>query len=217
MVFLWRRPSRAHARWVWAGGLALGAAAALAQPAVHPVRAAQIAAGQAIAQARCAVCHGDQGQSVAPDFPRLAGQNASYMHKQLMDFAEGRRKSPVMLDKAQQLSSEQMYAVGLYYQSLKPAVTWVADVPMAQVGQFVYDRGNPHSALPACVTCHGTGARGTAELPRLAGQHPEYIIKQVKAFQSGQRANDHTIMHLIASRVSDMELQAVATYLGGLQ
>ncbi|MDV7389737.1 cytochrome C, partial [Arthrospira platensis SPKY1] len=65
--------------------------------------------------------------------------------------------------------------------------------------------------------CHGTGARGTTELPRLAGQHPEYIIKQVKAFKSGDRVNDNTIMHLIASRVSDMELQAVATYLGGLK
>jgi cytochrome c553 len=176
-----------------------------------------MAAGESIAKDRCAVCHGEQGQSVAPDFPRLAGQNASYMHKQLMDFADGRRQSAVMLGKARQLTSEQMYALGLYYQSLKPAVTLVADAQLAQVGQFVYDRGNPHSALPACVTCHGTGARGTTELPRLAGQHPEYIIKQVKAFKSGDRANDNTIMHLIASRVSDMELQAVAANLGGLK
>ncbi len=181
------------------------------------MRASQVAAGETIAQQRCAVCHGDQGQSVAPDFPRLAGQNANYLYKQLVDFSEGRRRSPVMLDKAQALSPEQMYAVGLYYQGLKPSVTLAADAPLAQVGQFVYDRGNPYTSLPACVTCHGTGARGTAELPRLAGQHPEYLIKQVKAFKSGDRANDNTIMHLIASRVSDMELQAVATYLGGLK
>lgn len=212
-----RRTTRAHFRSGLVLILALTAASVWAQPAANPLRAAQIAAGESIAKDRCAVCHGEQGQSVAPDFPRLAGQNASYMHKQLMDFADGRRKSAVMLEKAKQLSSEQMYTLGLYYQSLKPAVTLVADAQLAQVGQFVYDRGNPHSALPACVTCHGTGARGTTELPRLAGQHPEYIIKQVKAFKSGDRANDNTIMHLIASRVSDMELQAVATYLGGLK
>lgn len=190
---------------------------AWAQAAVPPMWAAQVAAAEAIAQQRCAVCHGDQGQSVAPDFPRLAGQNASYLFKQLKDFSEGKRKSTVMGDKAQALTAEQMYALGLYYQSLTPSVTLVTDAQLAQVGQFVYDRGNPHTALPACVTCHGTGARGTAELPRLAGQHPQYLIKQVMAFRSGERANDNTIMHLVASRVSDMELQAVATYLGGLK
>ena len=179
--------------------------------------AGEDATAEAIAQQRCAVCHGDQGQSVAPDFPRLAGQNASYLFKQLKDFSEGKRKSTVMGDKAQALTAEQMYALGLYYQSLTPSVTLVTDAQLAQVGQFVYDRGNPHTALPACVTCHGTGARGTAELPRLAGQHPQYLIKQVMAFRSGERANDNTIMHLVASRVSDMELQAVATYLGGLK
>lgn len=187
------------------------------QTPVNPLRASQLAAGEAIAQQRCAVCHGDQGQSVAPDFPRLAGQNANYLYKQLVDFSAGKRKSAVMLDKAKTLSQEQMYAVGMYYQSLKPSVTLVVDTQLAQVGQFVYDRGNPHTSLPACVTCHGTAARGTADLPRLAGQHPEYLIKQVQAFRSGDRANDNTIMHLIASRVSDMELQAVATYLGGLK
>ena len=217
MLFLSRRLQGASVRVAVAWALAVFCAAVQAQAPGNPLRAAHIAAGEAIAKDRCAVCHGDQGQSVAPDFPRLAGQNASYMHKQLKDFADGKRQSAVMLDKAKQLTSEQMYAIGLYYQSLKPSVTLVADVQLAQVGQFVYDRGNPHTSLPACVTCHGTGARGTTELPRLAGQHPEYIIKQVKAFKSGDRVNDNTIMHLIASRVSDMELQAVATYLGGLK
>jgi cytochrome c553 len=208
----------------FAGRLWLGACLALAAglAPVHaqtpsPMQAAQLRLGEAVAKDRCATCHGDQGQSVAPDFPRLAGQNARYIHKQLQDFAQGKRNSAVMLDKAKSLSEEEMFAIGLYYQSLKPAVTAVTDEQLAQVGQFVYDRGNSHSALPACVTCHGTGARGTAELPRLAGQHPEYIVRQIKAFKKRERSNETSIMHVVADRVSDMELQAVAAYLGGLK
>lgn len=181
------------------------------------LQAAQLRLGETLAKDRCAVCHGDQGQSVAPDFPRLAGQNARYLHKQLQDFAKGSRNSEVMLDKAKALSDEQMFALGLYFQSLQPAMTTVTDEQLAQVGQFVYDRGNSHSALPACVTCHGTGARGTAELPRLAGQHPAYIVRQIKAFKSRERSNETSIMHVVADRVSDLELQAVAAYLGGLK
>jgi cytochrome c553 len=193
------------------------ASMAWGQGAVQSLRSQHIAAGQALATERCAVCHGEQGQSVAPDFPRLAGQNAAYVLKQLQDFASGHRLSPVMLDKARQLSDEQMWAIGLFYQSMRPTVTLVADPKLAQVGEFVYERGNTHTALPACVTCHGTAARGTAELPRLAGQHPDYIVRQMKAFKDRSRSNDSAIMHLVAERISELELQAVAAYLGGHQ
>lgn len=181
------------------------------------LRTQQIMAGQALATERCAVCHGEQGQSVAPDFPRLAGQNAGYVFKQLKDFASGHRASPVMLDKAKQLSDAQMFAIGQFYQSMRPTVTQAADAKLAQVGEFVYERGNIHSSLPACVTCHGTAARGTAELPRLAGQHPDYIVRQMRAFKDRSRSNDSAIMHLVAERISEMELQAVSAYLGGLK
>lgn len=181
------------------------------------LRSQQMAVGQALATERCAVCHGEQGQSVAPDFPRLAGQNAAYVFKQLKDFASGKRSSEVMLDKARQLSDEQIFAIGQFYQSMQPTLTKAADPQLTQVGGFVYERGNPHSALPACVTCHGSAARGTSELPRLAGQHPDYIVRQMKAFKNGSRSNDSTIMRLVAERISEMELQAVAAYLGGHQ
>jgi len=187
------------------------------QTPLGSLRSQHIANGQALATERCAVCHGEQGQSVAPDFPRLAGQNAGYVFKQLKDFASGHRSSPVMLEKARQLSDEQMFAIGQFYQSMHPTVTKVADAKLAQVGEFVYERGNTHTALPACVTCHGSAARGTAELPRLAGQHPDYIVRQMKAFKDRSRMNDSAIMHLVADRISEMELQAVAAYLGGHQ
>jgi cytochrome c553 len=181
------------------------------------LRSQHIAAGQALASERCAVCHGEQGQSVAPDFPRLAGQNAAYVMKQLKDFASGARSSPMMGDKAKQLNEEQMFAIGMFYQSMRPTVTQTVDPKLAQVGEFVYERGNTHTSMPACVICHGTAARGTAELPRLAGQHPDYIVRQMKAFKDRSRNNDNAIMHLVADRITDMELQAVAAYLGGLK
>ena len=173
--------------------------------------------GKAISSAQCAVCHGEQGQSVAPDFPRLAGQNANYIAKQLQDFASGKRVSQFMVDKVAKLNADQMYALGVYFQSLKPSQTPVVDTKLAQVGEFIYERGNPHTALPACVSCHGTGARGTNLLPRLAGQHPDYLVKQVKAFKTRERNNDNAVMHMVAERVSDLELQAVSAYLGGLK
>jgi len=181
------------------------------------LRSQHIAAGQALASERCAVCHGEQGQSVAPDFPRLAGQNAAYVMKQLKDFASGARSSLMMGDKAKQLNEEQMFAIGMFYQSMRPTVTQAVDPKLAQVGEFVYERGNTHTSMPACVICHGTAARGTAELPRLAGQHPDYIVRQMKAFKDRSRNNDNAIMHLVANRITDMELQAVAAYLGGLK
>lgn len=181
------------------------------------LRSQHIAAGQALASERCAVCHGEQGQSVAPDFPRLAGQNAAYVMKQLKDFASGARSSLMMGDKAKQLNEEQMFAIGMFYQSMRPTVTQAVDPKLAQVGEFVYERGNTHTSMPACVICHGTAARGTAELPRLAGQHPDYIVRQMKAFKDRSRNNDNAIMHLVADRITEMELQAVAAYLGGLK
>lgn len=181
------------------------------------LRSQQMAVGQALATERCAVCHGEQGQSVAPDFPRLAGQNAAYVMKQLKDFASGARTSPMMGDKAKQLNEEQMFAIGVFYQSMRPTVTQAVDPKLAQVGEFVYERGNTHTSMPACVICHGTAARGTAELPRLAGQHPDYIVRQMKAFKDRSRNNDNAIMHLVADRITEMELQAVAAYLGGLK
>jgi cytochrome c553 len=215
-LFVVKRPVVVGLVACWVGlltfsGLAWG------QGASASLRSQHIAAGQALATERCAVCHGEQGQSVAPDFPRLAGQNAGYVFKQLKDFASGHRSSPVMLDKARQLTDEQMFAIGQFYQSMRPTVTLVADPKLAQVGEFVYERGNTHTGLPACVTCHGSAARGTAELPRLAGQHPDYIVRQMKAFKDRSRSNDNAIMHLVADRISQLELQAVSAYLGGHQ
>lgn len=176
-----------------------------------------IATGAQLAAKYCAACHGANGQGVASDFPSLAGQHEKYLAKQLRDFASGVRDSTVMDVKAAVLSECSIRAVSRYYQSQKPLVSPAKDPMLANAGAFVYERGNPYTGLPACVSCHGTGGRGNAELPRLAGQHPLYIERQLKKFVDRSRTDDRAVMNVIASRMSEMEMKAVVEYLGALQ
>ncbi|MDM7463017.1 MAG: c-type cytochrome [Tepidimonas taiwanensis] len=187
---------------------ALGAQAQGADP---------LARGERLAREHCAVCHGACGQSVAPNFPRLAGQNAGYLMTQLDAFARGERKDPTMAEKVKGLSAEDREAVAMYYASQKPGHTPSGDTLLLAVGQFIYERGNRHSGLPPCAICHGKQATGSTELPRLAGQHPQYLIRQMQAFRQGAAQRDSAIMRVMAHRLSDLELEAVAAYLGNLQ
>jgi cytochrome c553 len=201
---------------VSAGALAVAALAApvFAQPAAN---AEVLAQGAALALAHCAACHGIGGQSASPSFPRLAGQNERYLVKQLRDFATGSRTSSVMKDKAAVLNEAAIQALALHYSRQSAASTVSDDAQLVAVGQFIYERGNVYSGLPACLSCHGTQARGTAELPRLAGQHPRYLEQQLQQFSQRQRRNDNAIMNVIASRLSDLESRAVTEYLGNLK
>jgi len=176
-----------------------------------------MAQGAALAQAHCATCHGAAGQSASPGFPRLAGQNERYLVKQLRDFATGARTSSVMKDKASVLNEAGIQALALHYSRQSAASTPSDDAQLVAVGQFIYERGNIYSGLPACLSCHGTQARGTAELPRLAGQHPRYLEQQLQQFSQRQRRNDSAIMNVIASRLSELESRAVTEYLGSLK
>lgn len=202
----------------WALGVAglLLSAGALAQQAIVPA-GDDLETGAKLAAKHCAACHGLNGQGVSPEFPSLAGQNEKYLAKQLRDFATGVRDSSVMDMKAAVLSECSIRAVSKYYQSQKPAVTPPSDAMLAGAGSFVYQRGNPYSGLPGCVACHGTGGRGNAELPRIAGQNKPYLERQLRRFASSDRVNDGSVMHMVASRLSEMELKAVVEHLGGMQ
>jgi cytochrome c553 len=185
---------------------------------VNPTAASDdIATGEKLAAQHCAPCHGANGQGATADFPSLAGQNEKYIIKQLRDFASGVRDSAVMDSKAAVLSECSIRALAKFYQSQKPKVKPTTDAGLAAVGAFIYDRGNPYSGLPACVSCHGTGARGRAELPRLAGQSPLYIERQLRLFVDKNRANDGAVMSMIASRMSELEMKAVAEHLGAMK
>lgn len=201
-------------RWAVGGQIGLGVAVWWAAQAMAQTGPPD---GALLAQAKCASCHGPAGQSATEAFPRLAGQNAKYLVKQLQDFGAGRRINATMKEKVAGLGMAELDAIALYYQAQRPVTSPPKDQALAQVGYFVFDRGNPLSGVPACLACHGTGARGTATLPRLAGQHPAYLVRQLEAFASKHRQNDSAIMSVVAARLTPLETMAVAEYLGGLQ
>jgi cytochrome c553 len=177
------------------------------------------AKGQAIAGQICAACHMPDGNSVIPQNPRLAGQHAEYISKQLSGFKSGERKNPIMMGMASVLTPEQMVDVGAWFESQKPAVPGAKDKALAEAGQKIYRGGKPGAGVPACAGCHSpSGAGIPAQYPRLAGQHPEYVLAQLKAFRAGERANGNAAqMMTIASRLSDKEMEALAEYVAGLK
>lgn len=183
------------------------------------------AKAQAIVTQVCAACHAADGNSVTPANPKLAGQHAEYITKQLRNFKDavkdpnkdGVRRSAVMGGIASTLSDQDMLNLGVYFseKTMKPDS---AKLPY-DLGQKVYRGGNAGTGLPACAACHGpTGAGIPTQFPRLGGQHADYILTQLKAFRAGDRANDAgKMMRTIANKMSDQEMLGVANYIAGLK
>jgi cytochrome c553 len=169
-----------------------------------------------IVSGRCFLCHGMEGESASPVFPRLAGQHSEYIAKQLNDFKSGKRKSDTMKPQSEELTPAEMKALGAFFQSKKAASTPSKDEELVAVGKFVFNRGNQFSGLPSCSSCHGGKGYGTPQLPRLAGQHPRYIEDQLKQFNKRERTNDNAVMHTVASKLSELETHAVAEYIATL-
>ena len=184
---------------------------------LRPLAAADLAKAEEIVNGKCFICHGVSGESSSPVFPRLAGQNAAYVARQLADYQSGKRKSTVMQPMVEGLSAEDMAALGAWFARQPALMHPVADPDLAGVGRFVHLRGNPFSGVPACAGCHGAEAQGSSSLPRLAGQHAQYTENQIKQFSRRERTNDNAVMHAIASKLSELEVKAVAAYLSGLQ
>ncbi len=169
-----------------------------------------------IVAAQCATCHGQYGQSTNSEFPQLAGQNAQYLRKQLEDFRSGQRQHSAMNAIAQALSDGQMAALATHFQAQRPQPHPSEDALLASMGRYIYERGNIYSQVPACLSCHSNSGVGSARLPRLAGQHPEYIANQLRRFQSKERRNDSGAMAFVTQGLNELELRAVAAYVAGL-
>jgi cytochrome c553 len=183
-------------------------------PAAHADPAAR---ALEIVQGKCFICHGTDGESSSPVFPRLAGQHAAYVTRQLADYKSGRRRSDTMRPMVDDLSNDDFVALGRYFESRTPLAHSQPDAELAQVGRFVFNRGNPFSGIPACASCHGTNGHGTETLPRLAGQHAVYIEGQLKKFNTRERTNDNAIMHSVASKLTELETKAVSVYVSGMK
>ena len=202
---------RRHRQWAWA------VAALLLQLPATGMAAPDLARGEEIVQGKCFICHGAAGESSSPVFPRLAGQNAGYVARQLSDYRTGKRKSTTMQPMVEDLTPDDFQALGAYFASRPTMGHDIADPDLAQMGRFIYLRGNPYSGVASCATCHGVNAHGTDTLPRLAGQHAQYTENQLKQFNTRERTNDNAVMHGIASKLTELELKAVAAYISGLQ
>ncbi len=169
-----------------------------------------------IVEARCALCHGADGESSSALYPKLAAQHPEYIAKQLADFKAGRRKG-TMNEMAADLTEQEMRELGAWYAGKKASAAMVRDQDLAAVGRYVYHKGNVYSGVAACEGCHGPKGHGTTQLPRLAGQRPMYIEQQIKQFNTRERNNDNAVMHSIADKLTELETKAVATYLSGME
>lgn len=167
----------------------------------------------------CGACHGADGNSLAPTFPKLAGQHESYLLKQLKDIKSGARIVPTMAGQLDAMSEQDLQDMAAYF-AAQPATPGVAKEELVELGESVYRAGIRDKGVAACTACHSpTGVgNGPAKYPRLSGQHADYIATQLRAFRNDERTNDGDtrIMRDIASRLSDKELDAVASYASGL-
>jgi cytochrome c553 len=192
--------------------------------AADPLPKADLAKGQKIATEVCAACHGPDGNSIGPANPKLAGQIPEYLAKQLANFRPGKdnradRPNNIMAGFAATLSPEDMRSVAAFYAGQKLSPEKAQDKSTVELGQRIFRAGIAEKSVPACAGCHGpTGAGVPAQYPLLGGQYAEYIEAQLKAFRSGERANDpNRMMRMTAARLSDAEIKAVANFIAGLR
>ncbi|BFI94771.1 MAG: hypothetical protein RSP_02810 [Rhodanobacter sp.] len=191
-------------------------AAPAAEAAVKPGDAA---AGQAKAAA-CGACHGMDGNSTDPQYPKLAGQSEQYIVRQLQNFKSGRRQNPIMLGMATPLSEQDMHDIGAYFAS-KTVLPGVADQALVQRGQQLFREGDVKRGIPACMACHSIDGRGNpgAAFPQLEGQHAQYVEAVLKAWHGGDAwgKDAHSqIMPAIAQKLDADDIAAVASYVEGL-
>ena len=195
--------------------LLLGLMIALANTSV--LAQGDAAAGEA-KSALCAACHGSDGNSPLTMNPKLAGQNAKYLVKQLQDYKSGARVNPVMSGLVAMLSDEDMEDIAAWYASQRVTLGG-ADPDLLTIGESIYRSGVQDLSVAACSACHAPdgGGNAPAGFPALSGQHPEYTLLQLEMFRAGDRANDmNSMMRSVVERLTDRELQALASYLSGL-
>jgi cytochrome c553 len=172
-----------------------------------PVASGQDAAAGAKKAEVCVECHGPKGNSTKGQYPILAGQTSRYIYLQLKDFKEGRRSDPDMTPKAKDLSREDMFDIAAYFSAQKPVATpFKPDPERAAKGKAKADE----------TMCHSGGFMGQNEIPRVAGQQYDYVVKQLRDFKARHRTNDAGNMASVAQTLSDADIENLAHYLSGL-
>ena len=171
--------------------------------AQDPTRAEQMAQA-------CAPCHGPNGNSTDPRYPILAGQTVKYAYLQLKDYKEGRRLDPDMTPVTANLGKEDMLALAVHFSEQKPiSIRFKPDPERAA-------RGKDRADVTLCTSCHQGQYQGQNEMPRVAGQYPQYLKKQLLAYKSRARTNDAATMTSLAATLSDEDIEDIVQYLAGL-
>lgn len=176
---------------------------------IVPAQAADIAAGQEKAQT-CVACHGANGNSTVPMFPVLAGQSARYLYLQLRDYKEGARTNPMMSPMVANLSKEDMQNLAAYFAEQKPIlINFKADPERVKLG-FIKAEEN------LCSMCHLGGMKGQNEIPKLSGQHYDYLVKQLTDFKAHNRTNDAGNMSAVSKSLNAEDIINIGHYLADL-
>lgn len=175
------------------------------------------AKAERVAAEVCGGCHGADGNSVVPEFPKLAGQQKVYLLREMMDYKEGRRQSEVMVPMITSLSEEDMTKLAAFYADQGPAAVKVGKPELLALGKRIYLEGNTKSGVPSCDGCHEENGEGSKKFPRVAGQHVTYTLDQIAQYASGKRSNGVKVMRTIAERLTKEEAEAVAEYMASLK
>lgn len=163
----------------------------------------------------CSSCHGPSGRSISSTFPRLAGQQKDYIEAQLTAFRDKTRADPhaktYMWGMAARLSDPTIATIAAYYSAQPPVPGEPASSPEITAGKKIFTEGIPSENVPPCIACHGEKAEGNGSIPRLAGQHPAYLSRQLEAFASNARAN--AIMHANSKNLRPEQISEVTAFL----
>ena len=169
----------------------------------------------------CAACHGQDGNSINPEWPNLAGQHEKYILKALRSYKDGTRDEVLMASQVASLSDQDMADVAAYFSS-QTLARQTADPALVKQGERIYRGGDIDRGISACIACHGPSGRGNraAGYPALAGQHAIYTANQLLAYRANTRQTDadvDQVMRNVSSLLSEAEIKAVASYIQGLQ
>jgi len=168
----------------------------------------------------CAACHGNDGNSITPEWPNLAGQHPAYIVRQLQAFKSGERPGVAMQPFASTLSEQDMHDVAAYY-AAQSAGLLGADPQLVGLGEQIYRGGIPDRGIAACIACHGPSGHGNplSAYPRVSGQHSTYVFNTLQAYASGERRSDASVnqmMRNVAALLLEDEMRALASYMQGL-
>ena len=191
-------------------------AAAVAMLATSLAPAEEVTHVQKIADKLCSACHGQDGNSISSNYPKIAGQQAGYLEAQLLAFRDRTRSDKDAQDAmwgwTRSLTNQDIKELAAYYESQHPTAGEAKAEALMQKGAEIFQNGMVDKGIPACAACHGAEAAGSAAAPRLAGQHDRYLVRQLKVFRSMERSAA-VAMHAIVTNLSDQDIGALAAYL----